>query len=264
MSSANVFLTIPLQEKIVVHPSSLSRDVHHVILNRLRSKFEGICSHYGYIREGSIHVSHFSHGRVRAFSLNGDVEFTVDFKADICNPCKGSILKARVVNINRFGALAEVSIEQSDGMSRQVIMDIIIPRIQMSVILDKNIEKDDTARIDALQIGTQVCVEVLGKRFQLNDKKLSVLGRLTDSVSTEAAASGIGNIVCSPRDNDNDSDVSDPEEIAEDEFSIEDDDENEDKSAIVKGDDEFSDDLEELNDVDVDSDSNYESDGSDA
>lgn len=176
------FATVPLREKIVLHPASLTSRVNDVVFQRLKNKFEGICSHHGYIRKDSIRVTSMSQGQVRAFSLNGDVEFVVDFSADICNPCKGSFLRARVVNINRFGVLAEVSIDEDDLENRSTIMEVVVPRVHVSSLVQDDQQQDDSAKIDALQVGMMIGVEVLGKRFQLNDRKLSVLGRLAEHV----------------------------------------------------------------------------------
>lgn len=238
----NVFLTVPLREKVVVHPMALTKQVNDVVLQRLEAKFEGLCSHHGYIRGGSIKVTGISPGQVRSFTLNGDVEYTVDFVADVCNPCKGSLLHARVVNINRFGALAEVYIDNDDsGLNRSPVMEIVIPRIQVAEVSKEPV--DESARIDGLHIGTMCTIVVLGKRFQLNDRKLSVLGRLaTDDEAAQyqlrldSEPGGCGAL-------DDCSDADDADDLgASDESSEEDGEEEEENACAADFSDEFAED----------------------
>ena len=174
---SNVFFTIPLRENIIIHPSALSADVNEMIYSRLVNKFEGICSHNGYILKNSIKIQNISNGTIRSFTLNGDVEYIVDFVADVCNPYIGSLIEARVANINRFGALAEVYVE--DAYQKTTIMEIVIPRVHITTLPSGEQEsRDESGKIDALHVGTLITAVVLGKRFQLNDTKQSILARL--------------------------------------------------------------------------------------
>ncbi len=104
---------------------------------------------------------------MRPFTLNGDVEFAATFMADVLNPPPGTIVEARVVNTNRLGVMAVVSDEESE----QPLMEIIVVKGGIR-------GTEDDPRLDNVNIGQVIRVEVVGKRFQLNDTKISVVGRL--------------------------------------------------------------------------------------
>ena len=168
---ADIFTRIAIKETIVLKPNKLDQDYQSSVLQIIKERFEGICSHNGYIRPGSIELVAVTMGQVRAFSLNGDVEFGVQFKADVCSPCNGMLVMAKVVNINRLGIMAVVN---SDGADKP-ILEIVIVRGFDGAKVDGTLVDP---RIDAVQIGHVINVEVLGKRFQLNDKKISIIGRI--------------------------------------------------------------------------------------
>lgn len=232
----SIFMRVPLREKIVVQPSALTRDVDKVIAERLVHKFEGICAHHGYIRPGSIQIFNTSHGKVRNFSLNGDVEYVLDFYADICNPPKGTVLNAYVVNMNRYGALAEVYMEtETDNVpQRTTIMEIILPRNGMS---------EASPEIDGLNIGMKVAIVIIGKRSTLNDTKLSVLGRLaTDQERETILASADNNRTTDAVDPEDESVIDEGFDIVESEENDSDDEDKSDYESVVSEDD-FGDEL---------------------
>lgn len=169
MSSTNdFFIKTLLTDKVKLQPQYLCKNVENVLYRILARKFEGTCSYHGYIKSGSIKISRISMGQIQAFSLNGDVVYTVTYHAEVCNPSIGSIVKAKVVNMNKFGILAECSIEINN---RNVpILEIIIAKNTVEIVSEVDFE--------AIAIGQDIFVEILGKKYELNDKKISVVGKI--------------------------------------------------------------------------------------
>ena len=100
-----------LSENIKLEPRYITNNFKNEIFNRLKQKVEGICSKHGYIRRGSIEIYKVRPGEVELIDLNGNVVYGVYFYADVCNPLIGMVIKsARVVNLNRFGILADVKL----------------------------------------------------------------------------------------------------------------------------------------------------------
>lgn len=173
MAAAEAILYTPLllREKIVLKPESLHSEFEADILAILKRKYEGICSHNGYIKPDSIEIATVSPGHVRSFSLNGDTEYKVTFRAKICSPCNGSVLEARVISINRLGIMAVVD----DPDTGAQILEIVVIRgfdgVKVNVA-------DVDRRIDLVQVGHRLRIEVMGKRFQLGDRKITVVGKI--------------------------------------------------------------------------------------
>lgn len=162
------FIKTLLTDKVKIQPRMICKNIQTIIHKILVNKFEGICSYHGYIKNSSIKISKISLGQVQAFSLNGDVIYTVSYHAEVCNPSIGSIVKARVVNMNKFGILAECGITVDN---RHVpILEIIVAKNTVDIASD----------IDFASItnGEDLFIEILGKKFELNDKKISIVGKI--------------------------------------------------------------------------------------
>lgn len=171
MDSADIFVHVVLYDKVKLGAQHVNGRLDEVLLAALKSKYEGICSHYGYIKPGSITLYKHSLGMVQAASLNGDVQFGVNFHADVCNPCVGSIVHSQAVNVNKFGILAQSGFVL-DGQFTPVL----------EVIIAKNMatEQHDVS-VDDISPGDQFNVEILGKKFELNDRKISAVGKIINN-----------------------------------------------------------------------------------
>ena len=158
-----------LYERIKLEPKYITVSFKEEILNRLKQKVEGICSKHGYIRTNSVELHKVAPGCIEIVALNGGVVYDVHFHADVCNPLVGSVIKsAKVVNMNRFGILAEARIpEDRYAMS---VLGIIIAKNSVNITSEIDME--------SIKIGDEVNVEIVGKKYNLGDKKISVIGRI--------------------------------------------------------------------------------------
>jgi len=162
-----IFVKTLLRDKIRVRPNNLTENMKQMLTDMLRDKYEGKCSQHGYIKPGSIKVDRYSAGYVQAFSLNGDVIYNVSCFAEICNPAINTIIACKVVNMNKFGILAEAYIKSKK--TTLPILEVIVAKNMV------NIEND--VSLDGLNIGDMIYVQIIGRKFELNDKKISVVGR---------------------------------------------------------------------------------------
>lgn len=219
----DIFVPIRFRTSIQLAPSDLIADFEHVILSRVKESLEGVCSRYGYIRPDSITIVKRSAGTFIKQHFNGHIKFDMICKAEVCNPAVGSIFQATVKNKNALGVHAESDVDIS-GVPYPVL-DIIIPKRSAGITSTVNLEE--------LNIGDVINVEVLGKRYQLNDKKISIIGRaVRDVPSMQPITSPIVAI-----DKDEEDIVTDID-VLDDEVEGEQDDENEDdKSSDHSGDD---------------------------
>lgn len=158
----NIFYRTLLNDKVKIEPKMLSREFRKNLLNKLKSSVEGVCSKHGYVKTGSIELYKVSPGSVDLTGLNGYIIFDVYYWAEVCNPMIGNVIKATVMNVNKFGILA-------DAMN---ILEIIIAKNSVSIT------HETTMDIDQIKIGDSVTVEIIGKKFELNDKKISIIGKI--------------------------------------------------------------------------------------
>lgn len=172
----DIFVPIRFRTSIQLSPADLIADFEDVILQRVRTNLEGVCSRYGYIRPGSISIVKRSAGSFVKQHFNGHIKFEMVCRAEVCNPNVGAKFPAVVKNKNALGIHAE-SIVKNNG-KEETILDIIIPKRSVGIV--------STISLENIQIGDKIHVEVLGKRYQLNDKKISIIAR---AISEEVAPS---------------------------------------------------------------------------
>jgi len=160
-STDNIYKELTMCKKIYIEPKDLKKNLDEVIKINLVKEFENKCITEGYIKSDSIELLRRSLGSIQSSNFKGTIIYTVVFKAKVCNPLNGSVIKARVEDINKLGLLGK------NGP-----ISVIIPREYSE---DKLVFKD-------INIGNEVEVEVLGKKFDLNGSVISVVGRLNNNI----------------------------------------------------------------------------------
>jgi DNA-directed RNA polymerase subunit E'/Rpb7 len=161
------FLPIRFRTTIQLSPSELNTDFQAAISNKLRTNLEGLCTRFGYIKPNSIEIVRRSAGQFVKQHFNGHIRFEMVCKAEVCNPPQGLVVKAYVKVKNEMGVLAESSIDM-DG-TLVPVLDIIVPLRAAGISSEIDLEE--------VQTGEEIYVSVLSKRYQLRDKKISVIGR---------------------------------------------------------------------------------------
>jgi DNA-directed RNA polymerase subunit E'/Rpb7 len=159
-----LFIPIKFKTQVYLSPPELDARYQDRLVDKLKKNYEGICTKHGFIKPGSIEIVKKSPGTFIKEYFNGFIKFELQCKAETCNPVQGSVVSGVIKNKNQLGILAESSIDDMP------ILDIIIP-IKTAGIISQ-------VSLDTLQIGDTISVEVMGKKFQMTDKKISVIGRV--------------------------------------------------------------------------------------
>lgn len=220
----DIFVKANLCDKVKIRSGLLRKNKESVLHGILAARYEGKCSYHGYIKQGSISIIKCSAGIIKDVCLNGDVEYTIMYSALVCNPVIGSVVRAKVVNQNMFGILAEVS---------------VMGNVVLEVIVAKMIEAGDQMSVDNIKNGDMINVEILKKKFQLDSVKIVNVGKI---VKGDISSRGGGFI--------DEEDVEEEDELVQDEDDLlkddeEDDDEDEDKDKDDKDEDDDDDDDDE-------------------
>jgi DNA-directed RNA polymerase subunit E'/Rpb7 len=174
-----MFMPIRFKTNIELAPHELGPEIQKKILDKLKKKLEGLCSRHGYIKPGSLEIIQRSAGKFVKQHFNGHIHYDMICKGEVCNPPNGLIIQSQVKNKNALGLLAEGIIEIN--REKIPILDIIIPKKAAGIMSEVD--------IDSIEIGDIINVMVMGKRFQLNDTKISIIGRavkdITDTTKIE-------------------------------------------------------------------------------
>jgi hypothetical protein len=165
----------------------MNKNFEETLLKKIKTSLENVCSKHGYIKNNSIKIIKRSVGSFKKEHFNGNVIFDLECIAEICNPAQGSIIKCKVKAKNSLGILAEGFYDKNP------ILEIIIPKISAGIQSEINIEK--------VVIGDEIVIEVCGKKFQLFDKHISIIGRAIKNKDEE-----IKNIIENEKEDDDKSD----------------------------------------------------------
>jgi hypothetical protein len=162
--SSDLFIPIKFRSSVNLKPNELNQEnLDDIILKKLKVLYENVCSKYGYIKNDSIKIIKRSIGIIKNQHFNGNVVYDTTCIAEICNPIQGSVIKCKVKAKNSLGLLAEGYYDNIP------ILQIIIPKISAGIQSEIN--------LDTIAIGQEIKIEVCGKKYQLFDKYISIIGR---------------------------------------------------------------------------------------
>jgi DNA-directed RNA polymerase subunit E'/Rpb7 len=239
--TTELFIPIKFRTTIILTPSEINRDYETTILTKLKNNYESICSKYGYIKKNTIKIIKRSVGQLKKEHFNSNCYFEVICIAEICNPAQGSIIKCKVKAKNSLGVLAEGYYDSIP------ILQVIIPKISAGIQSEIN--------IDTINIGDDIKIEVCGKKYQLFDKHISIIGRAIKSKEEYIKTSVIEDVDDSDIIKENDAE-DDLDEVYDETTSKQEDDEDEeeddddDKKTTGGADEE--DELDEIIEEDID------------
>ena len=154
-----------LNEKVGILPSDLTKkkDIVSIITDKLKRKVEGKCIKQGYVKKNSVKVISRSVGKIYDGHFTGDIIYKIKYSVEVCNPPESQIIDCVVHNINKMGILAGIGNNPKDSP-----LAILLPRHQHQ---DKDLFKE-------LSLGDSISVEIIGKKFELNDYKIHIVASL--------------------------------------------------------------------------------------
>ena len=153
----NIYLQTLGTYRLFVDVSKITKDVDQYLEATLKNELEGKCQSDGYVKRESVRLMKRSLGYMSGSHFTGKITFDIVYSCDICNPVVGNVIKARVLNINKLGFLAE------NGP--------LMMLVARQYYENKELFKD-------LEVNQEVMIEVIGKRFQLNDHKIEIIGKI--------------------------------------------------------------------------------------
>ena len=101
--------------------------------------------------------------------FNGNCIFNIMYSVDIYRPVEGDVVKVMVMNINKMGLFCELAYETPSPLS---------------VILAKqhHLNSDEFEKI---QVNDIIEIEIIGVKFNFNDKQICCIGRLNGHIEAE-------------------------------------------------------------------------------
>jgi DNA-directed RNA polymerase subunit E'/Rpb7 len=154
-----IYMQNILYKQVTLPFHNIGNNIAELLNEKISRKFEGRCNEEGYIKPNSIRLISFSAGEIRG----KEVLFTVSFECLVCRPVEGQRFKCIVKNVTKAGIRAETT----EAISPVVVF----------------IARDHHHNIHAfstLKANDEINVRVIGIRYELNDKYISVIAEYVE------------------------------------------------------------------------------------
>jgi DNA-directed RNA polymerase subunit E'/Rpb7 len=156
---SSIYSRCLITKNISIPITSIGKNIKETIERIISFNFEGKCLVEGYIKPKSSKIITHSSGLVER-GIN--ISFEVVFECEICFPVEGTLLSCVAKNITKAGIRAE----SADEIPSPII-----------VYLARDHHYNNKQFAD-IQVNESFNVRIIGQRFELNDKYVSIIGEL--------------------------------------------------------------------------------------
>jgi len=156
---SSVYSRCLITRTIVIPIISIGKNIKQTIENNIAANFEGKCIVEGYVKPNSSKLISYSSGLIdRAVNI----VFEVVFECEVCFLVEGTLIQGTAKNITKAGIRAESSIDVPSPVIVFIARD----------------HHYNNQYFNSIQEGDKFQVRVIGQRFELNDKFVSIIGEL--------------------------------------------------------------------------------------
>jgi len=165
-----LFNQILITKSIPISINNIGNSIKETLEKAIAFQVEGKCIVEGYIKPNTVEIITFSSGLV-----NGSiVVFDVVFQCYVCSPVEGMHISCIAKHINKAGIRAEI-----DETPTPVVIFIARDHNYTSPLFAQIKENDE------------IKVRVIGQRFELNDKYISIIAELIEQGTNKPPANAV-------------------------------------------------------------------------
>jgi len=157
--SQSIYSRCLLTRNVVLPITCIGKDLDQVLEQHIHNTFEGRCVVEGYVSPNSSKIIRYSSGII---SRGSNVVFEIVFECDVCFPVEGMLISCVVKNTVKAGIRAESSVNVPSPFVVFIAKD----------------HHFTSQKFNDIQVGDIINVKVIGQRFELNDKVVSIIGEL--------------------------------------------------------------------------------------
>lgn len=164
----DIYMTNIITRQLSLPMSRVGKNIKNVLETIIANQIEGKCVAEGYIKKGSTKILTYSSGILKA----ENVLFEVVFECKVCSLVEGMKVQVVAKNITKAGIRAETEENPSP--------------IVVFVARDHHIAGGKSEYFSKIQTGEKIEVRVIGQRYELNDKYISVIAELIEPYAEKA------------------------------------------------------------------------------
>lgn len=155
---AGIFSSALICRTVSLPITNISRNLRPVLARVVASQVEGKCVVEGFVKPGSCDIQSYSSGRLHAASVVYEVTFT----CEVCCPVEGMLIDCVAKNVTKAGVRAEIEETPSP------------------VVIFAARDHHSSEYFAQVQEGQRIKVRVIGQRFELNDRYVSVIAEVVE------------------------------------------------------------------------------------
>lgn len=152
----DIYHSTMITKNLSVPINNIGKNLSETLENIIRFEYEGKCISEGYVKPNSTKILTYSSGLINSDSII----FEVVLECMICLPVEGMHINCNIKNITRAGIRAETEESPSPIV-------VFVAR-----------DHSTNSKYNNLVENQEIIVRVIGQRFELNDKYISIIAEL--------------------------------------------------------------------------------------
>jgi hypothetical protein len=166
-TTISIYAPTMITKRLMIPIVNVGDNIKEVLEKKIGFDIEGRCIVEGYVKPGSCRVLSYSSGEL----FNSSVMFDVVIECLVCCPVEGMHINCIATNITESAGIKAETDEQPSPVIIYVARDHHINNQYFS----------------SVKINDTIKVRVIGQRFELNDKYISVIAELIEDKSAKYA-----------------------------------------------------------------------------
>ena len=146
-----------INKRVVLKIINIGNNITQTLEKVIAAQIEGNCIVEGFVKPASVRVISYSSGIIKG----SDILFEVVFECLVCSPVEGMIIRCIAKNITKAGIKCEIN-------------ELPSPMI-IFVARDHHFKSETFSNVKENDL---ILVKVIGQRYELNDKYVSVIAEL--------------------------------------------------------------------------------------
>ena len=174
LDNSHIFMRSLLTQKIVLNFNEINNNIYNILEAKIKNFNENKCIKEGFIKNNSVKLLTYSSGEL----FGNKALFECVFECLITNPVESMLINCVAKSLTKVGVRAELVLD--DGSSPYIIF----------IARDHHYNNEMFSQIkenDILQ------VRILGQRYELNDKFISVIAELININNYETLKNDLKN-----------------------------------------------------------------------
>ena len=158
-----LFIKNILVKEVTIQFQQLGSNIYDFLKFKLKKDYEGKCIEEGYVKKNSIKI--IEDGLSYGILTKNTIKINVMFECRICKPIDNQIIACKVKNNTIAGIKAEFLNTDDDNSP-------------IVVFISKEYKFDNELFLKYKKVNTRINIRVIGSRYELNDKFISIIASI--------------------------------------------------------------------------------------